>query len=76
MPGVAAEPITGIAPGQVQRPHQECRHLTASHVIVRAEPIVPGRIAPTGHTRRSQAIDVAFEDCPVVVDELVPDVPR
>src|SRR5690606_5603998 len=69
---VVTEPITGITAGQVQRPHQERRHLTASHVIVRAEPRIRRRIAPTGHTRRRQTIDITLEHARVVIDELVP----
>src|SRR5690606_525586 len=58
--------------GLAQRTDQERRHLAPGHVVVRAEPIVLRRVAPTGNTCRRQAIDVTLEDASVVVDELVP----
>src|SRR5690606_40578075 len=55
-----------------QGPVEECGHLAPGHVVVRAEPVVLRRVAPTGNTCRRQTVEVCLEDMPVVVDELVP----
>src|SRR5690606_29251061 len=55
-----------------QGPVEEGGHLAPGHIVVRAEPRIRRRIAPTGHTRRRQTIDITLEHAPVVIDELVP----
>src|SRR5690606_40377400 len=69
LPGALLPPYTTLfRPGPVE----EGGHLAPGHIVVRAEPRVRRRIAPSGHTRRRQTIDITLEHAPVVIDELVP----
>ncbi len=51
-------------------PVQERRHLTPGHDLVGTEAVVGGRVAPAGHPRGRQPLDVRLEHRGVVVGEV------
>ena len=53
----------------VEGTHQEHRHLTTGHQVVRAVSAVRRRVAAPGYPLRSDRLDCTFEDVPVVIDE-------
>src|SRR5690606_40815409 len=61
--------VSGALVGAAQRADQKRRHLTTSHEIVRAEPIVDGWVAATSDPLGGQPLDICLEHMAVVVGE-------